>query len=152
MPRTRTRSGIDSYRKIFEEYLEKQISFLQWSRYKTEFLETGLALNAKNLKLFANFKKHCPRHVLNKFVLNTMTQFQLLHRSKTEWLGKEVFETIRKLNPQIDEWQMYRAFYRAGLGFKSSRRYSKEQVFYVIFYALLYGENSTNERKSDGRL
>ncbi len=143
---------MDSYRKIFEEYLEKQISFLQWSRYKTEFLETGLALNAKNLKLFANFKKHCPRHALNKFVLSTMTQFQQKCRSKTEWLGKEVFETIRKLNPQIEEWQMYRAFYRVGLGFKSSRRYSKEQVFYVIFYALLYGDNKRDERKSDGRL
>jgi hypothetical protein len=136
---------IDNYRKTFEGFLGKQTNFLQWTRYSSEFLATGLPLNTNNLKLFARFKQKCPRKTLDKSVLNALKSFQNRHRSKADWLGLEIEIAIRELNPIIPEWQIYRAFYRAGLSFKFNQSYEQKQVYDVVFYALIYGGNS-NER------
>lgn len=144
MPKTKT-SSIDDYRKTFQSLLGREINFLQWTRYSEEFFHTGLPLNTNNLKLFANFKKRCPRKTLDKTVLDALKSFQNIHRHKKSWLGFEIEKAIRKLNPKIQDWQVYRAFYRAGLNFKSTQYYEQKQVYDIIFFALVYG-GSTNER------
>lgn len=151
MPKTEPDLLIDKYRERFKAYLGRELTFLQWCRYKTEFLESGLTLDDNSLKLFARFKRRCPRKTLDKSTLDIFKSFQIKHRTKEAWLGSEVFDSIKNLNPHIGEWQLYRAFYRAGFSFKSSREYQKDQVFSVVFYALVYGD-AANERKSTRRL
>lgn len=143
MNQTKNKShSVDDYRETLEAYLGKQLTFLQWRRYSTEFIETGLPLNINNLKLFANFKRVCPRKLLTKQALDSLKNFQNQHRTKEEWLGFEVEQALRKLDPAIAPWRVYRAFYRAGLGFKAQERYEQKEVWNVVFYALVYGGKS----------
>lgn len=147
MPKTKVTS-IDDFRSSFEAYLGKQINFLQWSRYSTEFISTGLPLNASTIRLFAQFKKRCPRKSLSKDALESLKTFQNQHRNKAEWLGSEIEKALRKLNPSIQDWQIYRAFYRAGIGFKLSQAYQQKQVCDVVFYALIYGGKSSDGKST----
>lgn len=141
MPKVKLDS-IDEYRKTFEGYLGRQVTFIQWCRYKSEFAKTGLALNTNNLKLFANFKRNCPRKFLDKTILDILKEFQLRYRTKSEWLGIDVCRAIRKINPTIPDWQLYRAFYRAGLNFKAVQTYQQQDVYQIVFFALIYGGNN----------
>ncbi|ARV58001.1 hypothetical protein BZZ01_04525 [Nostocales cyanobacterium HT-58-2] len=140
----KTAKSIDTYRKTFQSFYGKPVTLLQWTRYSREMLESGLPLNTKGLELFAKFKQRCPRAVLSKAVLESLKDFQIKHRNKTEWYGAEVEAAIRKLLPAIAEIQIYRAFYRAGLSFRAKRIYEQKQVYDVVFYALIYG--GTDER------
>ncbi len=139
MPRVQPAKSVDDYRNTFASYLGKQVTFLQWSRYRAEFLQTDLPLNTNNLKLFARFKQKCPRKTLDKSVLDILKDFQNKYRSKHEWLGLEVEKAIRVFVPDIEEWRIYRAFYRAGLNFKATQLYEQKQIYDVVFFALIYG-------------
>lgn len=136
MPKT---ARSDTYRKTFQEYYGKQVTLTQWLRYSGEMHQSGLAFTQSGLKLFAKFKQRCPRAVLSKSVLKSLDQFQYKYRNRTEWYGAEVGATIKGMIPSIPEIQIYRAFYRAGLNFKSKNIYPHKQVQDVVFYALIYG-------------